>query len=89
MLTFCNITPNYCCVQEQLNILHNNKVPFDNEPDSRSINLFNIEAYWTLFLSKINKLKECLSASEIPSNFDDIISNNPFILIASSLCEFI
>ena len=74
-----NIT-NYCAIQEQLNILHNDKVPFDEEPDSRSINLFNIEAYWTLFLSKINKLKECLYASETPSNFDDIISNNPFIL---------
>ena len=71
---------NYCAVQEQLNIFHNHKVPFDKKPDSRTINFFNIEAYWTLFLSKINNLKECLSASVIPNNFDDVTFNNPFIL---------
>lgn len=71
----------YCSFQEQLNILHNHKAPFDFiRLDSRSICLFNIEAYWTLFLSETNKLKECLCVSIIPNNFDDIVCNNPFIL---------
>ncbi len=71
---------NYCSVQEWLNTFHNDKVPFPKEPDRRDICLFNIEAYWTLFLSEINKLKECLSVSIIPTDFNDIVSNNPFVL---------
>ena len=71
---------NYCSFQEQLNIFHNDKVPFDYKPDSRNICLFNIEAYWTLFLVEINKLRECLSVSIIPTDFNVIVSNNTFIL---------